>query len=153
MTHPLETFLFLEGQGSQLSARWNDFADVCSFSEAKFDSFRGTDMYASHKLSVLAERRQKNSSSPSSYTYNKLDDCYAVYFTILEFCLSTSPSGRKQRLPWACERLADCWLRKLNWVESPSFDGINGSAPLDLLRTVFTALFKETDYEKGLNLL
>ena len=66
--------------------------------------------------------------------------------------MSARPSGRKKRLPWACEHVADCWLGKLNWVQDPSFDDVHESA-LDLLKTVFTAWFRNSDYEKGLKLL
>jgi hypothetical protein len=141
--------LVFEWQGSAM-ARWNDFADVRTFQDAKFESFCGTHTYASPNLSSLA---CPSPGKPSqTYTYKELDDCYAVFFTILEFCLVPTKSGRKTRLPWAVERRADCWLGKLNWVQIPSFAGVDSRAQL-LLEHLFSAWFHKKDAGAGLGLL
>jgi len=135
------------------SARWNDFSDVQPFSQKEFSSFCGTHRYASPNLMALANCALANPICTLSYEYTTLDDCRAVFFTILEFCMVPTP-GRSRKLPWGKEgfQVPECWTQKLVWVTSPNFDRCQDGT-CDFLRRLFHAWFQENNYNEGLQIL
>jgi hypothetical protein len=96
--------LVYEKEDGSLGVVWNDFGEVCEWSDATFSSFVGTHAYASLNWSPWA-----CSGASDTLQYQAIDDYQAVFFTLLKYAYT------KRLLPW--EEAADTkalWADKLS---------------------------------------
>jgi hypothetical protein len=131
------------------NAIWNDYADTRHLN-IELSEFIGTHVRIGQKLATMK----------LSTVYTKIDDCLAVFFSILEFCTLVK-IGHSRRLKWdryktKSQSIAEIWGSKVCWCQLSTEEAFNESiinvqpSSMTILRSLFENWIRNPDYEKGL---